>query len=153
MNFDPNAFMQATIEGANSTRLIPWPVGDYHAHIVELKPKTGTIGKGERQGETWAGLDVLFQSDDPAINGALGRVPRSKLGIFLDLTEQGMLDMGEGKNLGLGRLREACGLNDKNRAFSPQQLIGQHLIINIGHRTDPNDPSIVYDEVKAVRKA
>lgn len=150
--FDPNTFMQATLTEANDTRIMPCPVGEYQMQIVDIKAKSGTIGKGERAGETWAGLDVFCEVDDPQVKAATGRtVVRVKHSLMLDLTPEGMLDMGKGKNIRLGKVRAACGLNRPGQAFSFPQMIGQRVVGVVGHRPDDRDPSIIYDEVTAVR--
>jgi len=150
--FDPNTFMQATLTDANDTRVVPCPVGEYPMQIVDLKAKSGVIGKGERAGETWAAIDVFFEVNDEGAKAATGREKlRVKMGLMLDLTPEGMLDMGKGKNIRLGKLREACDLNRPGQPFSFPQMIGKYVVGVVGHRPDDRDPSIVYDEVTAVR--
>jgi hypothetical protein len=69
---------------------------------------------------------------------------------MLDLDPNGGLDMAEGKNVGLGRLREALGLNDPTESFSFNMLPGRMAKVRVGHREDSRDPEIKYAEVQAV---
>jgi hypothetical protein len=60
--------------------------------------------------------------------------------------------MGKGKNVSLGRLREATGLNEKGRPFGFRMLVGQMARVRVKHRPDNKNPEIVYAEVDAVTK-
>lgn len=153
MNFDPQAFMNATMTQALDTRVIPCPVGEYPAQITKLDVKSGEIKQGDRQGQTWAGLEVHCEIEDQGVKQIVGRDKVISRGlVMLDLTEEGMIDLAKGKNVRLGKLRDACGLNQPGQAFSPPMLVGQRLVVSIGHRADPKDPSILYDEVTGFRK-
>jgi hypothetical protein len=66
---------------------------------------------------------------------------------MLDLTPGGGLDLGKGKNVGLGRLREAVRLNDSSKPFSFAQLPGQAARVTVSHRIDGED---TYSEIKKV---
>lgn len=152
--FDANNFMSAVYEEANDTKRTPCPAGEFQASIEKVEPKTGTISKGERQGQTWAGLNVTYSIQDPAVLTLLGRdkVLVSDL-VMLDLTPQGGLDMSSGKNIGLGRVREACGLNQKGQPFSPMMLTGRFVKVMIKHVPGYKDPTSMEAEVSGVVKA
>ena len=64
---------------------------------------------------------------------------------MLDLTPSGSLDTSKGKNIGLGRLREAVGQNKPGQAFSFQNLPGLMAKITIKHRLVDDD---TFAEVK-----
>ena len=68
---------------------------------------------------------------------------------MLDLAATGGLDMSEGKNVALGRLREALGLNDPSQSFSFHQLPGLMGRVNVTHRVVGED---TFADVKAVTK-
>lgn len=152
--FDANNFMNAVYTEVNDTKLVPCPVGEFHAQIEAVEPKSGTIGKGERMGQTWAQLLVTYVIEDEAVKSLLGRdVVKVLDGVMLDLTDSGGLDMGTGRNLRLGRLREATGLNVKDWPFSPHMLIGKRLKVSIKHVPKYNDPSSLVAEVSGVIRA
>jgi hypothetical protein len=152
--FNPEAFMNASIEGALDTKVTPCPVGEFHAISMKVEPKSGEISKGDRIGETWAMLEVTWEINDEEAKRVTGReIVRSKQAVMLDLTPEGMLDLGKGKNVRLGKLRDALGQNDPSVSWSPTMLLGQSAVVVVGHRPDPKDSSIVYDEVTGVRPA
>ena len=152
--FDANNFMSAVYEEANDTKRTPCPAGEFQAMIDKVEPKSGTIGKGERQGQTWAGLNVSYSIQDPSVLALVGRdkVVVTDL-IMLDLTPSGGLDMSTGKNIGLGRLREACNLNQKGQPFSPMMLNGRFVKVSVKHVPGYRDPSSMEAEISGVVKA
>jgi hypothetical protein len=152
--FDANNFMSAVFEEANDTKRTPCPAGEFQAMIEKVEPKTGIIGKGERQGQAWGGLNVSYSVQDPAVLQLLGRDKCIVTDlVMLDLTPAGGLDMGPGKNIGLGRLREAVGLNQKGQPFSPMMLNGRFVKVAIKHVPGYRDPSSMEAEVSGVVKA
>ncbi len=70
---------------------------------------------------------------------------------MLDIDDAGRLKTGESANVGLGRLREAVGLNQPGQPFSLGMLQGRSLRFIVGHRADPNDAAKIYEDVKAFR--
>ena len=70
--------------------------------------------------------------------------------VILDLDDAGGLATGEGKNISLGRLREALGQNTDG-AWDFTKLSGAGpLMGRVVQRSDPNEPRQKYAEVKAV---
>ena len=101
--------------------------------------------------ELWTILDVTYAIDDQGVREETGLPePTIRQSIFLELGADGKLDSGKGKNVNLGRLREAVGLNQPGQAFSFASLIGQACIIAVKHTPDKNDPEIIYANVKKV---
>lgn len=150
--FDPSQFLDMTIEGDNSTVAIPVPAGEFAAIIDKVDVRQWT----KRDDPTVSGLtlEVFWAIEDDGVKEMLGRDKvLAKQGIMLDITEAGGLDMGKGKNVGLGRLRAACNLNNPGQAFSFQQLPGQFAKVTVTHRTDKDDPEKIYAEVKTVVRA
>lgn len=147
--FDASSFLNATFNEANSTRIKPAPEGEYIGQIqpiVAENIKSGTSQKGN----LWTRLDVQVEvTGDQRIADACGlekKVIRG--GIMLDLTPSGGLDFSEGKNIGLGRLRAATGLNQPGQPFSFSMFGGKMVKIIVSHRPDPKDPSIIYEDIK-----
>lgn len=141
--FDPQAFMDTTTEQANDTTIAPCPEGEWPATASDVVIKTGT---SQKNGEDWARLDVKWEIVGAEANTI---TEREKIivtqGIMLDINGSG-LDMGKGRNIGLGRLREALGLNAPGTPFSPRMIIGRSAKIAVKHREYEGK---VFDDVKA----
>jgi len=148
--FDPSQLLNLSIEGSNDTKLTPVPEGEYNAIIEDVQIKSGISQKTQ---EPWAKVEVKCSIEDSALQAQIGRKPTVRGGVMLDLTDQGTLDLGKGRNIGLGRLREAVNLNSPGQSFAFTQLVGQYVKVRVGHRADPKDPSMIYDEVKGFAKA
>ena len=127
--FDAAAFEAMTIDEANETKMTPVPEGDeYIAYIDGWKIRSVDIGKGARAGQTVPILAVTWVIEDP--DGELKEKlnldqVRVQQDIWLDITDNGSLAFGPNQNVGLGRLREAVGLNKKGKVFSFANLEGQ----------------------------
>lgn len=116
MSFDPEQFKHVEIEGSMDTEIIPPDEGVYTATVDNWNVTGGTSQKGN----DWARLDVTWELDD-ADGTQQAKTGRDKItarqSIFLDLTDEGNIDTSKGRNVQLGRLREALGLNDGRFAF------------------------------------
>jgi len=147
LSFDPQSFLESTVQGANDTKIIPVPVGEYMGVIKEVKPRQWQSKDGSQTG---VALDVLWFVEDANVKQYLDRPEVVvKQGIMLDLTPAGDLDMSKGKNIGLGRVREAIGMNDSSAKFSFTMLPGQSAKISVTHRISGED---TFAEVKGVAK-
>lgn len=145
--FNPDVFLQSTVTEVNDTKKVPTPVGEYVAVADEVKCRPWQSKDGSQSG---LALDIIWLIDDQNVKTLLGRDKVTcKQGIMLDLLENGALDMGKGKNVGLGRLREATGLNVPGQPFSPLMIQGRVAKVKVSHRVDGED---IYDEIKAVAK-
>ena len=150
--FDAESFLNSSVDGVNDTVVIPVPVGEYLGSCEKVDIRTWAKKDDPSQGGL--ALDLVWNLEDEALKASLGRDKITvKQGIMLDLTETGGLDMGKGKNISLGRLREAISLNTPGQPFSFTMIPGRLARLSISHRPDKNDSSIVYAEVKAVAKA
>lgn len=125
--FNPDAFLNEVIEGANETKFTPPPVGDgYRAYIEEVK--------GVTLGDSPA-LSVTYNIIDENVKAELGmdRVT-VRDNIFLDFEADGRLSTGKNKNVKLGALREAVDQNTPG-PWSPSRLIGAGpVLLKISHR-------------------
>lgn len=147
MSFDPQSFLDASVSGTNDTKVIPVPVGEYMGIVEKVTPRQWQSKDGSTTGIS---LDVIWLIEDESVKEYLGRPSVScKQGIMLDLTPQGGLDMSKGKNVGLGRLREAVGKNNSGEAFSFAMLPGSAAKVGVTHRVVGED---IYAEVKQVAK-
>lgn len=115
--FDPDAFLNTQTTEANETHYTPVPGGDYKGVISDLKlrtPKESVIAE-----LYWQLLDVP--------DAVLKEFGREKVivrqSVFLDI-ENGVLAQGKNKNVQLGMVREALGLNTAGQPFSLRMLNG-----------------------------
>lgn len=144
MSFDADSFLAAAVQGSNSTKVTPCPIGDFMGIIDDVRARQWQSKDG---GKTGISLDVFWSVQDEGVKQFLGRPEVIvKQGVMLD-TIGGGLDMAEGKNVALGRLREATGTNDGD--FSFLQLKGQAAKISVEHRPVGED---TFAEVKKVGK-
>lgn len=147
MSFDAQSFLDATVSTSMSTKVIPCPLGEFMGIIEKVSPRQWTSKDGSTTG---IALDIIWLVEDAGVRQLLNRdTVTVKQGIMLDLTSQGGLDMSEGKNVGLGRLREAVGKNADGEVFSFNMLPGLTAKIQVSHRVNGED---TFAEVKAVAK-
>lgn len=143
--FDVNDLMNQQTEGQMETSLPPIPEGEWNAYISKLETRVVKTKNGETPV-----LDVEWTVTSQEVIDQVGiNEPRVRQTVWLDIDDNGRLALGQGKNLGLGRLREAVGMND-GRPFALPMLEGQNAVIKIGHR-EYNDQ--IYADVKGVAKA
>jgi hypothetical protein len=139
--FNVDAFTQTSVTESFSTATDPVPVGEYTGMLEKIdKPRV--------QGEyiVW---DLTWTVDDAALAAQLGRKKVTvRQSVFLDVTEAGNLDTSKGKNVQLGRLREALGQNAPGQAWAPSMMQGKAAKIKVTHRTDADGN--VRDQVSAV---
>lgn len=147
MSFDANAFLESSISGSNDTKMIPVPQGEYHGVIDKISPRQWQSKDGATTG---IALDVFWSIEDSGVKEFLGRKEViCKQGIMLDSTVNGGIDMSRGKNLGLGKLREAVGKNAEGEHFSFAMLPGLSAKVSVTHRIVGDD---TYSEVKGVAR-
>lgn len=150
-NFDPDLFVQSTVEGEMSTQYVPIPEGEFPLRAHEVK---GRLSKNDN-----AILDITWIVEDDSVKEETGMdEPKVRQSIFLDVNEGGMLDLGKGKNVQLGRLREALGQNNGG-AWSPNMIVGNMVMGLVTQRlvtTDsegnelPEAEHKVFNDVKGV---
>ena len=146
--FSPEQFLDMQINESNDTKIVPVPVGEYFAVVKEVKARPWQ-SKADLS-KAGIALDIQWSLDDASVRSLLGRDEVSvKQGVMLDMSEAGGLDMGKGKNIGLGRLREATGLNTPGQPFSFTMLTGRMAKVKVEHRVDGEN---IYAEVKQVAK-
>lgn len=147
--FDPNLFLDQTTTEAGSTQIVPIPVGEYNAVIDDIEIRPWTSQKDPSK--SGIALDVKWMIDSPEVREFLQRDQViAKQGIMIDLTEDGHgLDWGKGRNVGLGRLREALGLNKPGEPFSFRMLKGRVAKVSIKHRVEGEN---IYNDVAGVAR-
>ena len=141
--FNPDSFLNTSVSEPSSTTFTPVPEGDYTASVKEIKPRSTDSGK--------AILDVTWAIDDAAVADITGmKNPSVRQSIFLDITDAGGLDMGKGKNISLGRLRDALGQNNPGQSWQPGMLVGGVAKVTVKHRMYEDQ---IFTDVKGVVKA
>lgn len=144
--FDASSFLNTPMGEANATRRDPLPAGETFGTITKVEMAHGTSDKGP-----WRKLNATIEVGDPSYLASAARTKATlTYGIMLDLTDTGTIAMGPNVNVRLGKLREATGVNQPGKALT--EMVGRPIKIMVGHRPDANDPTVLYDEVKAVAK-
>jgi hypothetical protein len=154
MSFNPENLLDLSADAPMSTREALLPEGDYEGSIESVKGRQTTSEKG-----TYNWLDFQVKVDGghlttsgQTVSEITGR-PSTLLrySMSIDLNDAGGLSAEQGKNVQLGRLREAVGQNAKG-PWTPRNLIGARARFALKHRFDKNDPSIVYQEIRSANK-
>lgn len=144
MAFNADTFLSSTVQAAMDTAVTPIPEGDYPFQITKVDINSGTIKSGDRAGKTWAQVKLKCECLDPNVAAELGReTVNQNAFIFLDLTEdESGLDIGTGKNVDLGKMREAVGQNDEDEEWNLAMLQGGTFLGTVKHkfRDDSQDP-------------
>jgi len=136
--FDVSTFMHTQTDESASTNYVPVPVGEYNAIISKVDAKMA--------GESPL-LEVTWRIDAPGDDLANEKPVRQS--VWLDVNASGTgLDYSEGKNVNLGRLREAVGQNSKGQMWAPAMLEGQPATILVDHQIREGD---TFSKVKSVR--
>lgn len=92
---------------------------------------------------------MAYEIQDESVRQQLGRSKVTvRQGIMLDLTDAGGINMAKGSNIGLGRFREACGINQAG--FSLAQAVGRTVKVSVKHVPSFRDPLIIVAEVTGV---
>lgn len=145
--FDVSKFKQGATQAAGSTFVRPIPVKEYPAIIEDYKLDTGN-----KDGRNWVAADIHYLLMDPVTAKEIGREKLTvRQRIFLDVTDSGDLDMSEGRNVNLNKLRDAVGQNVAGKIWGFDHLKGQQVKVKTKLREGNN--GVPYAEVDYVGKA
>ncbi len=148
MSFDPTTFLNTTTDESLDTKVLPCPEGEYIAIAEKVDVKPWASKDGSSSGLK---VEIVWDIQDEDAKEAAGRTTlRVRQQQMLDLTDTGQLDTSKGKNVGLGRIREALDLNAPGEPFSLGMIQGRMAKVKVSHRINGED---IYDEVKALVKA
>lgn len=139
VTFNPELFLNAEVEGALSTEYVLIPEGDHSGIIGPISAdsfKSFDIKKGDNAGKKAYRLDLdIFVNDETGqLKEMLGRPPKIQYRLMLDMAAGGSLELGKGRNVNLGRLREAVHQND-GKKWSFGMLAGQPIRFKVKHNT------------------
>lgn len=119
--FDPDTFMQQTIDQPLETEFRNVPEGEYQAMIGDFTSEAFAqidfeYKKGDRAGQpgTMTKFNCPFViTGDPRVVENLGRDQATVTSqLILDIGSDGGLDFGPNKNVMLGKIRNAVGQNN-----------------------------------------
>jgi len=149
--FDAETFLNTDVSGSMSTEFVPIPAKEMVGIIDKMSAKEVTAKDGS--GKTYRFLELMYICDDDEAREVTGLdQPRVKQSVGLDFTDEGGLDLGKGKNVMLGKLRDACGQNDPSKPWNFNMLLGQTVKISVKHRSADDGSGQIYSEVKGVAK-
>lgn len=145
---DPEDFINQAVTGANDTVIAQCPEGSYRAEVGDrLEVREVETKKGDTRHILRINWDIL----DDAVRAELEREHvYVRQDLWLDFDETGALDMGKGRNVDLGRIREAVGKNDPNEPFAPRDLIGCLAFVRVAHSSDRDNPERKFAEIRRV---
>lgn len=132
--FNPESFLDANLTEPTEKRK-PLPVGDYTAVVGTVTARTWQ-GRADASkcGIAW---DIPLTIDVPAeVQAELGMDNSTlnfKDSIMIDLTENGTIDNGPGKNRRLRAYREATDMNKPGDVFSARKMEGKIVRVKIIH--------------------
>jgi hypothetical protein len=139
--FNAEQFLQTTVTEANSTELLNVPEGEYVAVSGPVTPenfRSYDIKKGDRAGTKGYALDLEWMINDEsgALKAYLGRAPKVRHSLNLEIRADGSLEFGKGRNVELGRLRDALGQNGSGQPWAMPMLGSQVAKIKVKHTLD-----------------
>lgn len=151
--FNVESFLATDFTGSNATEYVPIPEGVFPAKITNFEGKM-TRGKPEENKAPRPYVLVEWEIDDEDVRKETGQdSPKTRQTLWLDLDSTGGLDMGKGKNVQLGRLRDAVGQNDPSRPWQFAMLLDQMAQVEIKHRMGEGDfEGQIFSEVKNVAR-
>ena len=146
--FDPNTFLDTSVDAVFETKFVPIPEDWYRATITDLKAQTGS-----KDGKHWVRLEPIWQIEgEDELAKKLARTEMLvKQSFFVDLTEEGAFAVGTNQNLQLGQLCDAVGQN-KPGPWKPANLLGRSAKIYVSVKSSEKTGR-EYNEVTKVAKA
>lgn len=126
-------FLQTTTEGQLDDHLEPCPPGEWLGIAGKPEIHKFVFRKGEHEGEEGFRMTVKWGIQDQEVLDICEREHVSVTqSVLLDLTPDNTgLDMGKGRNIGLGAIRTALGQNEPGQEWSPAMIEGQPAKLKI----------------------
>ncbi len=142
-SFNPDTFLNTEFTESFDTTKIPCPEGEFQAMLKDFKVRVTTTGQ--------VVMDVFWIVMDEEAQEATGQAePMVRQSIWLDVLDSGALDGGKGKNVDLGKLRDALGQNQKGQLWTPGQLKGGVAMVKVIQSIDKRDNETVQADVRSV---
>jgi hypothetical protein len=149
--FNPELFLDMPTDKAAVRRP---PVASGLSFLGTIgEPKARVVQGKQDASKTYVFCDIPITLDLSTSPSEVQRVGIDKVtlrhGISLDIGDDGQLDWSTGRNPGLAQYREALGLNDDGRTFTPRMLQGRIVRAKVKHRTNEGE---IYDDIDSVAK-
>lgn len=145
--FNTDTFLQSTVNDASSTVLTPIPEGIYAGAISKVDLRQTPGKKDPTQNYLWCDVTWTLQVPQPVLDEIGRKQATVRQSFGLDLTDSNTLDMGKGKNVTLGRLREAVKQNQAGKPWSFNMLKGAAAKVQVKHRPDGDK---LYEDVASI---
>ena len=148
-SFDPAAFLNSTFNEGADTRIPLHKPGDWAGYVGTGDKDINSRIVTRTDGSKSIAMDVACYSEDPKARPdglAPTQHPRARYTAWIDLKDNGLPDMSEGKSRSLGALLYATGFQKKDgsiiKPWSPMGLKGARLKYRVIHevRKDTGDP-------------
>ncbi len=154
---DYSHLLDQQVSEPNATQFEQCPEGEYLARLDDFELATAEWNdKNTGQPRSAPTLRITWHILDEGVKAQLGIDPvKVQQDMFLDVDEAtGQLSTDKNKNIQLGRIRTAVGLNEPGQAFSLPQLKGSApALVRVVHQPDRRDPEIKRARVTAVARA
>lgn len=142
-SFNPETFLNTEFSEAFDTVKIPCPEGEFQAMLKDFKVRVTTTGQ--------VVMDIYWIVIAEEAQEATGQAePMVRQSIWLDVLDNGALDGGKGKNVDLGKLRDALDQNQKGQLWTPGMLKGHVAMVKVVQSIDKRDNETVQADVRSV---
>jgi hypothetical protein len=153
--FDAGTFMNQSVDAQLDTQIKQCPEGEFRAMIDDFGEDAWRTFQGKKDpSKDYTMFAPPFVIQDPGVQAELGRdkVVVYHKGIFIDIGPDGGLDTAKGKNVDLGRLRDAVGQN-KPGPWNFNMLKGAGpVMVKVIHEPDQHDTEKKYARISKVVK-
>lgn len=152
--FDPQQFLETEITGEMATKYVDILPGRYNMQVREITSRRVIPDDSSKKPFTTIEFSCAIDGSERTPTGVTlkeltGRDENfARYKGFLDLTDSGTIDLGPGRNVALGALREATGLNNPLQPFKINMLKGQVFNGEVFLRPDDKNPERKYAEVR-----
>ena len=148
--FDPDSFLHTEIDSALETSIIPIPEGEHLGMIDEVTADTIKTQNGPAPV-----MYVHWHIISEEVKEATGLdKPMIRQIHWLRIDDNGQLEFGTGKNIGIGAIRDALGQNVDGEPWSPSRLVGEGpCMLKVGHRYNKETGEGPYADVRRVSAA
>jgi hypothetical protein len=154
---DYSHLLEQEVSDPNSTQFEQCPEGEYLARLDDFELKAAEwTDKQTGEPRSAPTLRITWHILDEGIKAQLQMDPvRVQQDLFLDVDEgTGALSTDKNKNIMLGRIRQAVGLNEPGQAFSLPMLKGSSpATVRVAHQPDRNNPEIRRARITGVARA
>lgn len=155
--FNPDQLAMMEVEQAMDTTFVVLPIGDYTFVVDDLEVRE--IEPQDSSKDPFHVLELKCSVDGSAmtpdgstVQAVTGREKATaRYKGFLDI-KNGAFELGKGKNIDLGKIREATGLNVPGQKFGLNMLKGRSFVGSVVHVPDRRDPTKVFPEIKNPRQ-